>query len=128
MRIHVILALCAPISLMAQTHSPFADAFRVNAKQSSANIIAALQEMPADRYGYKPTPAQMSVGKITTHLVIANSFMCSAIGGVTAPPRSDLAETDTKDRLVAALRGHLRVVRADVTEFARASPTPRRRR
>lgn len=51
----------------AQQGNPDADAFRDNAKSAAKNLIAVAEEFPADKYGYKPTPAQMSVGDIVVH-------------------------------------------------------------
>ena len=84
--------------------SPVAQAFNDNAKQMGKNLIAAAEEMPAGKYGYKPTPAQMSFGDIVVHLAQGNDFLCGAIGGTKAPARTKLAATDSKPALVARLR------------------------
>jgi hypothetical protein len=60
--------------------------------------------MPAGKYGFKPTPAQMSFGKVVTHLIEGNDFLCGAIGSAQAPKRSELKETAPKAQLVARLR------------------------
>jgi len=69
----------------SQQANPVADAFRDNPKSSATNLIAAAEEFPADKYGYKPTPAQMSVGDIVVHLSQGNDYLCGAIGGMKAP-------------------------------------------
>ncbi|MEO7987581.1 MAG: DinB family protein, partial [Gemmatimonadales bacterium] len=56
------------------------------------------------KYGFKPTPAQMSFGKVIAHLSGGNDYLCSKIGGVEAPKRSKVAEGDKKETLVARLR------------------------
>jgi len=66
--------------------------------------MAAADEMPADKYSYKPTPAQMTFGAIVAHLADGNDYFCGAIGGVKAPDRSKIAATDSKDVLVARLK------------------------
>ena len=53
----------APAIATAQAN-PVADAFRDNAKTAGKNLIAAAEEFPADKYSYKPTASQMSVGDI----------------------------------------------------------------
>lgn len=101
----VTLALLAlPQFLLAQQSDPVAQAFRNNAKQMEKNLLAAAEEMPADKYGYKPTAAQMSFGQIVVHLAQGNDFICGAIGGIKAPTRSKVSATDSKDVLVARLR------------------------
>ena len=84
--------------------NPVADAFRDYAKSSAKNLVAAAEEFPADKYGYKPTPAQMSVGDIVVHLIQGNDYLCGTIGGVKAPARAKMTGTDNKDALLASLR------------------------
>jgi hypothetical protein len=66
--------------------------------------VAALQTMPADKFGYKPTPAQMSVGQIATHLAEGNDYLCGTISGMKAPKRAELADTASKDSLMALVK------------------------
>jgi len=84
--------------------APVASAFRDNFKQISRNLIDAGDEMPANKYSYKPTKAQMSFGKIMVHLAEGNDYLCGAIGGVKAPERTKVKETDKKPVLVARLK------------------------
>jgi uncharacterized damage-inducible protein DinB len=98
----VALALL-PGSGAAQAN-PVSDAFRDYAKQSATNLIAAAETFPADKYSYKPTAAQMSVGDILVHLIQGNDYLCGSIGGAKAPTRTRIAVTDTKDALIARLR------------------------
>jgi uncharacterized damage-inducible protein DinB len=102
----IALAACclAATGTAPNPTAPVSDALRSIAQRSSKNLIAAAEEMPADKYGFKPTPAQMSFGKVIGHLSGGNDFLCSAIGGVEAPKRAELSETAPKDKLVARLR------------------------
>ncbi|OLC74375.1 MAG: hypothetical protein AUH78_11255 [Gemmatimonadetes bacterium 13_1_40CM_4_69_8] len=84
--------------------SPVADALRVNEQRMAQNLVAAAEEMPADKYGFKPTPAQMSFAKVVVHLAEGNDYLCGTIAGVKAPERAKVDTTDTKDKLVARLR------------------------
>ncbi|HEY4671245.1 MAG TPA: DinB family protein [Gemmatimonadaceae bacterium] len=95
--------LMAPAIATAQGN-PVADAFRDNAKTAGKNLIAAAEEFPADKYSYKPTASQMSVGDIVVHLIQGNDYLCGSIGGMKAPERAKIATTDGKDALVARLR------------------------
>jgi uncharacterized damage-inducible protein DinB len=102
-------ALAAAIALLpraisAQSSNPVADAFRDNASQSAKNLIAAAEEFPADKYSYKPTPAQMSVGDIVVHLSQGNDYLCGTIGGVKAPERTKISAADGKPALIARLK------------------------
>jgi uncharacterized damage-inducible protein DinB len=96
--------LVLPSVLTSQQANPVADAFRENARESAKNLIAAAEEFPADKLGFKPTPAQMSVGDIIVHLSQGNDYLCGSIGGVKAPTRTKVAVTDGRDALLARLR------------------------
>ena len=98
-----LLALCSlPCFLGAQ--SPAADAFRNEERSAAKKLIAAAEDMPADKYGFKPTPAQMSFGDVVVHLAGGNDFFCSTIGGVPHPTRTKVAATESKEALVARLK------------------------
>ena len=99
------LALCClTATAAAQNASPVSDALRSTAKRSSTNLIAAAEEFPADKYGFKPTPVQMSVGDVVAHLSGGNDYLCSSISGVKAPKRTELGKGATKAQLVSALK------------------------
>src|SRR5712691_1518732 len=101
----IALACCLVATAAAQDPAtPASDALRSIAKSSGTNLVAAAEEMPAGKYGFKPTPAQMSFGKVITHLSGGNDFLCSTIGGVAAPKRAEVAEGAPKEKLVARLR------------------------
>lgn len=107
MRVRVCLvslaAAMVPGLAMAQSN-PVSDAFSDHASSIGKNLVAAAEEMPADKYSFKPTPAQMSFGQILVHLSQGNDYLCGAIGGEKAPTRSKVAATDSKDTLVARLK------------------------
>jgi uncharacterized damage-inducible protein DinB len=100
----LLLGVLVAQPLAAQSSNPVADAFRQNAGQAGKNLVAALQTMPADKFGYKPTPAQMSVGQIATHLAEGNDYLCGTISGMKAPKRAELADTASKDSLMALVK------------------------
>ena len=99
----VALALLPRVTT-AQQGNPVADAFRDNARDAAKNLIAAAEEFPADKYGYKPTPAQLSVADVVVHLSQGNDYFCGTIGGMKAPTRAKIAATESKEALVARLR------------------------
>src|ERR687898_273906 len=75
--------------------TPVSDAVRSAAARAEKNFIGAAEEMPAGKYGFKPTAAQMAAG---------NDALCSSIGGVPAPRRPELGAGASKEKLVARLR------------------------
>jgi len=105
LRLLTLAAVCLTAAAAApKPATPASDALRSIAKRAGTNLVAAAEEMPAGKYGFKPTPAQMSFGDVIEHLSGGNDFLCSTIGGVTAPKRADLAKGASKDQLVARLR------------------------
>lgn len=73
----------------------------------------ALDAIPASSYGFRPTPAQQSIGHVAQHLETANYALCSTIG----PERHALSARDSladtikarwpKDTLIARVRASL---------------------
>src|SRR6267378_2822033 len=110
----LLIALAAlPLSLDAQatgaatapSKSPVADGLRGMQQRFSGMLIAAAEAMPADKYNYRPTPAQMSFAQIQVHLANeGNDILCSKTAGVAAPPRTPVDSTATKEQLVARLK------------------------
>jgi len=89
----------------APSASPVADALRAMQQRFARNLIAAAEAMPADKYNYRPTPAQMSFAQIQVHLANeGNDLLCSKTAGVPAPQRSAADTTMSKDQLVARLK------------------------
>jgi len=87
--------------------NPAAEAFRATAGHHSEAMLAAARLMPADKYGYRPTPAQRSFGETIAHIVSDSHITCSAIAGVSAGPDPRLAGSDPKEKLVSALQSTL---------------------
>lgn len=102
----LVLALCAlPVAGAAQAQNPVTNGFRAITQRQAKNIVDAAEEMPADKYGFKPTPGQMSFGDVVAHLITdGNDYLCGAASGQKAPERGKFAGTDPKDKLVAALK------------------------
>ena len=100
-----VLAMSAlPAVVFGQASNPVADAFRQNEQQVEKNLIAAAEEMPANKYAYRPTAPQMSIAQIVVHLSQGNDYLCGAIAGTKAPTRARVDTTASKDALVARLK------------------------
>jgi hypothetical protein len=91
-------------SLLAQEKNPVATAIREAEQGRSKNMIAAAEEMPADKFSFKATAGQMTYGHLTLHIADGNYFFCSKIGGVSAPQLPKLSETNPKDKLVERMK------------------------
>lgn len=85
----------------------FADMF-------GGRLVEAFDSIPADRYDYRPTRSQQSVGYIAQHLEGANYGLCERLGGPAHPEtvKDSLADTLkarwSKDTLIARLDASLR--------------------
>jgi hypothetical protein len=100
----VLAAAFMPTLRNAQPSAPVSDAFRKNEARMGKILVAAAEAMPADKYGFKPTPAQMSFGEVVLHVAGDNDEACPPIAGMKAPARATLSPTDDKAKLVARLR------------------------
>jgi hypothetical protein len=83
--------------------SPVSSAVKSILERRVKVTIGAAEAMPADKYSYRPTPDQMTFGHLVLHTLDTNNFLCSSIAG-TAGPSEKLADTDSKEKLVAALK------------------------
>jgi hypothetical protein len=102
---------CTPLLTFAQvapsaspSTNPVSDALRIGLTRSAKNMTAAAEAMPGDKFSFKPTPDQMSFAHLAIHIADSNNLFCSKISGVPAAEGPKLAETDSKDKLVAAVK------------------------
>ncbi len=102
-----LASLTAVATLPAQQpgSGPLASALRAALTRVTANMPGAADLMPAEKYGFKPTPEQMSFGEIIAHEAQSNETLCAAIAGSAATPSESAAgATAPKDQLVARLK------------------------
>jgi uncharacterized damage-inducible protein DinB len=59
--------------------------------------------MPAEKFDFKPTPAQQTFGERVMHIVQADQFILGTLGGTTKPPAINQQASNKAD-IVAALR------------------------
>jgi len=88
-----------------------ANAFRTVRK----NTVQIAEEVPADKYGFKPTPESRSIGQTLAHIATITTFP-TMLHGERVPiekidfmtyrntVQADEASLDTKDKIVAALK------------------------
>ena len=98
------LLLLAASAATAQTKNPVSSALRDILPGRQKNTIAAVEAMPADKFNYKPTPDQMPFGHLVAHMIGANYTLCSGAAAVPAPKVEEAKESDSKDKLVSALK------------------------
>jgi hypothetical protein len=98
------LLLLAVSSANAQAKNPVSAALKDVLPGRQKNIIAAVEEMPADKFAYRPTADQMTFGHLVTHIIESNNGLCSKAAAVAAPKVEEAKESDPKDKLVASLK------------------------
>lgn len=99
----LLLSFAYPVCAQSSA-SPVADALRGLVARNATNMVAAAEEMPADKFSYHPTPQQWTFAHLMVHATGANYGMCSAIAGVPMPTTEKLVDTDPKDKIVTALK------------------------
>jgi hypothetical protein len=101
----VVFVLLATSTAFAQDNkNPVTSVVKEILPRQQKNLVAAAEEMPTDKFGFKPTPAQMTFGNLVLHIIQSNSYLCAKIGEVPETKTPGLKGTDGKDRLVAALK------------------------
>ena len=111
-RLCLLAFVLCPVVAAAQTYTPspnaVSDAARSQLARHAKHLIAAADMLPADKYTYQPTPAQMTFGQLIAHVVQTNVALCMAASGVPAPmsPQElkSVAASDGKDALVGWLK------------------------
>jgi hypothetical protein len=101
---HILVVLALLAGAAAQTKNPVTSVVQEILPRQQKNIIAAAEEMPADKFDFKPTPAQISFGHLIVHIAESNNYLCAKIGDLPAPKPTELTETSGKDKLVSALK------------------------
>jgi hypothetical protein len=99
----VAFVLCAFSLLSYAQSNPVIAAARDTLERRQKNLVEAAQEMPADKYGFKPTPAQISFAHLVGHITQSNNLLCSKISGSAAPLQQG-SDADPKEKLVNALK------------------------
>jgi uncharacterized damage-inducible protein DinB len=104
MKLMFAVVLLSTITFAQQSKNPVTDVLRDSLAGRQKNTVAAIEEMPADKFSAKPTPDQISFGHLAAHIAEANYFFCSKVGDMAAPAVEKATETDTKDKLVGAVK------------------------
>jgi uncharacterized damage-inducible protein DinB len=100
----ITLIASAVVSFAQQTKDPVSNVVKEILPHQRRNLIAAVEEMPASKFGYKPTSQQISFARLVLHITDSNNYLCAKAGDTPEPKVPELKETDGKDKLVAALR------------------------
>jgi len=83
--------------------NPVSDMLRQLLPRYTKYMVGAARLMPGDKYGYKPTPEQITFGHLVLHVAQSNFLLCSKISS-TPPPQDTTTDADGKDKLVASIQ------------------------
>ena len=110
------LSLALPVALAAQQPAPpttdlMTFVSRTRTMGLQRNLATAFDSIPADKFSYKPTAPQQTLGYIAQHLANDNYFFCNNFGDLKATrPEEETATPDSvkatwpKEKLVASLK------------------------
>ena len=100
----MMLAVASACALAQDVSNPVvASATEIFQRQSSY-MVAAAEQMPADKYGYHPTPDQWTYGKIVSHVIQANFGVCGMLSGDGPGKGPTVTDTTPKDQLLPILK------------------------
>lgn len=99
-----IAGLALPVALAAQQPAapqanPMTAAFKTRIATFHHNIAQAFDSIPESKFGYKPTPAQLTFGYIAQHVASDSYVYCSNFGAMK--PTIDGKDTSTPDSVKA---------------------------
>ena len=100
----LLAASAATQTAPAPTRNSVSVALRDILPGRQKNTVAAVEAMPSDKFSYKPTADQMTFGHLVVHIAETNDLLYSKAAAVPAPKVDEVKETDSKDKLVAALK------------------------
>ena len=100
-----VASVALPMALAAQQPvapqaNPITAAFKARIAVGHRNIAQAFDSIPESKFGYKPTPAQLTFGFIAQHVASDSYLFCSNFG--TTKPMLDAKDTSTPDSVKAA--------------------------
>lgn len=128
-----IASLALPVALTAQQPAtpqanPITAAFTARILASHRNIAQAFDSIPASKFDYRPTPAQLSIGFIAQHVASDNYLYCGAFGGMKANvSEADVSTPDSvkakwpKEQLVSKLKASFAFCAQAVGQLADAT-------
>jgi DinB family protein len=100
----MVLAAASAFALAQDASNPVVASAKEIFQRQSGYMVAAAEQMPADKYGYHPTPDQWTYGKIVSHVIQANFGVCGMLSGDGPGKGPTVTDTTAKDQLVTILK------------------------
>jgi DinB superfamily len=104
-----VLCLIAPMMARAQDApaNPLAATVRKVLDDNAKNLIAAADEMPAEKYNFQASPEIRTFGQTIAHIAMVNNMVCGKLFTPAAAMPDKIDEKDPKDKLVAGLKASM---------------------
>ncbi len=100
----IVFAAASACALAQDASSPVVASAKEIFQRQSGYMVAAAEQMPADKYGYRPTPDQWTYGKIVSHVIQGNFGVCGMLSGNGPGHGPAVTETTPKDQLIPILK------------------------
>src|SRR6204780_5263597 len=100
----MVLTAASACALAQDASNPVVASAKEIFQRQSGYMVTAAEQMPADKYGYHPTPDQWTYGKIVSHVVQANFGVCGMLSGDGPGTGPAVTDTTPKEPLVPILK------------------------
>jgi uncharacterized damage-inducible protein DinB len=100
----MLLAAASACALAQDVSNPVVASAMEIFQRQSGYMVAAAEQMPAEKYGYHPTPDQWTYGKIVSHVIQANYGVCGMLSGDGPGKGPTVTDTTPKDQLLPILK------------------------
>jgi hypothetical protein len=100
----MVLAAASACAFAQDASNPVVTSAKDIFQRQAGYIVTAAEQMPADKYGYQPTPEQWTYGKIVSHVIQANFGVCGMLSGDGPGKGPAVTDTTPKDQLVTVLK------------------------
>jgi hypothetical protein len=98
----IALAFGSACMLTAQSANPLSAEVKWSYTSIKGNLLKLADKMPAESYGFRPTPDVETFARRIAHIADANMNVCSGLNGERKPLGA--ASKTSKPELVAALK------------------------
>ncbi|MGH7134463.1 MAG: DinB family protein, partial [Pirellulales bacterium] len=88
----------------AQSSNPVTVALKASLQRFSHIMAAAADQMPADKYNFKPTAGSRTFGGLVLHIGNSNRMACHWLTGAPEAAKNNLTPNSPKAELVASLK------------------------
>lgn len=99
-----IVLVAASVCVGQDASNPVVASAKEIFQRQSSYMVAAAEQMPAEKYGYHPTPDQWTYGKIISHVIQANFGVCGMLSGDGPGKGPSVTDTTPKDQLIPILK------------------------